>query len=407
MNFASDLDYVRGIHSIRVGTAIDFNSFRSDESDNYLGTYTFESLEAFDAGRPRSYTRRIGEPNVRYVNLQGAFYVQDDIRIRRNLSMTPGVRVETQNHIKGVVAGPRFGATWAPFKNGKTTLRASWGVFYDWLATNTYEQTLRIDGFQQREINIANPLYPDTPLDIAGVTPADRYLLDPALKHPQNSRVSAGVDYAFSPRYRVNATYRYIRGDGLLRGLNLNAPVDGLRPSPQFGNVIQVVGDGQIATARVELRRPDELSAGAGTEQPGAGISGGSISSATTRWPEREQRRRRRSACLRPGISISSGATPPSHARHRFNGGFLTQAFRDLAMQVNVNGNLGTTYSIQTGVDDNGDLIFNDRPAGIARNTLVTPETWTLNMFTGYSFTFGPSIQLPPGIQFGPAPAAR
>ena len=23
-------------------------------------------------------------------------------------------------------------------------------------------------------------------------------------------------------------------------------------------------------------------------------------------------------------------------------------------------------------------------------------------MFTGYSFTFGPSIQLPPGIQFGP-----
>ena len=62
VNFASDLDYVRGIHSIRVGTAFDFNSFRSDESDNYLGTYTFESLETFDARRPRSYTRRIGEP---------------------------------------------------------------------------------------------------------------------------------------------------------------------------------------------------------------------------------------------------------------------------------------------------------------------------------------------------------
>ena len=164
MNFASDLDYVRGIHSIRVGTAIDFNSFRSDESDNYLGTYTFESIEAFEAGRPRSYTRRIGEPDVRYVNVQGALYLQDDIRIRRNLSITPGVRVETQNHIKGVVAGPRVGATWAPFKNGKTTLRASWGIFYDWLATNTYEQTLRIDGFQQREINIANPSYPDVPL---------------------------------------------------------------------------------------------------------------------------------------------------------------------------------------------------------------------------------------------------
>ena len=40
-------------------------------------------------------------------------------------------------------------------------------------------------------------------------------------------------------------------------------------------------------------------------------------------------------------------------------------------MQVNVNGNLGTAYGIQTGFDDNGDLIFNDRPAGMARNTLA------------------------------------
>ena len=71
-------------------------------------------------------------------------------------------------------------------------------------------------------------------------------------------------------------------------------------------------------------------------------------------------------------------------------------------MQVNVNGNLGTAYGIQTGFDDNGDLIFNDRPAGVRRNTLLTDPTWMLNMFIGYAFTFGPSIQLPPGIQFGP-----
>ena len=66
--------------------------------------------------------------------------------------------------------------------------------------TNTYQQTLRIDGVRQLEMNIANPSYPEPPVNIAGVSPADRYLLDPALEHPKNSRVSAGVDYAFSPR---------------------------------------------------------------------------------------------------------------------------------------------------------------------------------------------------------------
>ena len=401
VNFASDLDYVRGIHSIRVGTAIDLNSFRSDESDNYLGTYTFESIAAFEAGRPRSYTRRIGEANVGYRNLQGALYVQDDIRIRRNLSVTPGVRIETQNHIKGVVAGPRIGATWAPFANGKTTLRVSWGVFYDWLPTNTYEQTIRIDGFQQREINIANPTYPETPLDIAGVTPADRYLLDPALEHPKNSRVSGGVDYVFSPRFRVNATYRHVRGEGLLRGLNLNAPVNGVRPSPQFGNIIQVVGDGEM--------RQHVWNFGGQTNFPQE------LGRTARRWDFRrfnffgnynlawsENNTDGAFSVPATGDLDLEWGNAFSHAKHRFNGGFLTQAFRDLAMQVNINGHLGTAYGIRTGVDDNGDLIFNDRPAGIARNTLLTDPTWTLSMFAGYSFTFGPSLQLPPGIQFGP-----
>ena len=243
VNFASDLDYVRGIHSVRVGTAIDGNWYRSDETQNYLGTYTFESIEAFERGAPRSYTRRVGDPNVTYSNIQTALYIQDDIRVRRGFSLTPGVRFEAQTHMNDRNVGPRIGTTWAPFKNGKTTVRASWGIFYDWLQTNTYEQTLRVDGFRQQEMDIPNPSYPNPPADISSVTPVNRYVLDPALEHPRNSRVSSGVDYAFTPRLRANITYRYIRGAGILRGENLNAPVDGIRPLPQFGNVVQVVAD--------------------------------------------------------------------------------------------------------------------------------------------------------------------
>src|SRR4029078_4320677 len=99
----------------------------------YLGTYTFESPDAYAAGLPRSYTPRVGDPNIAYVTLQGAAYLQDAIRVRRSLTLTPGVRYEAQTHVNdhGNV-GPRFGVTWAPFRNGKTTLRTSWGLFYDW-----------------------------------------------------------------------------------------------------------------------------------------------------------------------------------------------------------------------------------------------------------------------------------
>jgi len=400
VTFATDLDYVRGKHSVRVGTALDYNSFRSDETDNYLGTYTFANIAEFEAGRPRSYTRRIGDSHVQYVNYQAAFYIQDDIRIRRNLSITPGLRMESQNHINGFVAGPRVGATWAPFQNGKTTLRASWGIFYDWLATSTYEQTVRIDGYQQREINIANPTYPDVPAGAFGA-PADRYLLDPELEHPRNSRVSAGVDYAFSPRYRVNAIYRYTRGTGLFRGLNQNAPVDGVRPSSDFANVIQVVGDGRSRQHAWNIggqtNFPQELGR---TARRWDFRRFNFFGNYTLAWNENNVD----GAFSVPAtgdLDLEWG-NAPGHAKHRFNGGFLSQAYRDFSIQVNVNGNLGTTYGLQTGRDGNRDLIFNDRPDGAARNTLITPETWMLSTFLGYSFTFGPSIQLPPGIQFGP-----
>ena len=52
------------ITRIAIGMQIDASRWRSNDQSNYLGTYTFESLEAYEAGTPRSYTRRIGDPNL-------------------------------------------------------------------------------------------------------------------------------------------------------------------------------------------------------------------------------------------------------------------------------------------------------------------------------------------------------
>jgi hypothetical protein len=193
LDVASDLDYVLGRHSLRTGLVLDSTWYHSDATANYVGTYTFDNLQAYLANQPSNYTRRVGDPNIRYGNLQGGIYVQDDIRVRKNLTLTPGIRYELQAHVQDYAnIGPRFGATWAPFARGQTTLRSSVGIFYDWLSTSTYDQTVRLDGLHQQEINIVNPSFPDP--SAAGVVPSiNRYVLRNAFSAPRSTQLPARI----------------------------------------------------------------------------------------------------------------------------------------------------------------------------------------------------------------------
>ncbi len=266
----SDLDYVRGIHSWRVGVQFDGGRYGSDEASNYLGTYTFENLPTYEAGEPRTYTRRIGDPNIWYWNMQSGVYLQDDIRVRKTLTLSPGVRFEAQTHLDDRVnVGPRFGVTWAPFKSGKTTLRGSVGVFYDWMPANTYEQTLRVDGQRQQELNIVDPSFPVE--DLTGdIPPTNRYLLGEDLDMARNVRLSAGIDRQITKAFRLGAVYSDVWGHGVLVGQNLNAPVNGVRPDPAVANTIQAASAGRLRSRSLALNMNANFSS-----YVGAGVTAG------------------------------------------------------------------------------------------------------------------------------------
>jgi hypothetical protein len=241
-NLASDLDYVRGIHSLRTGIVLEVAQVTSTLASNYLRTFTFEAWEAFDAKVARIYEAH-GDPTIEHGNVQGAVYMQDDIRVRRGLTLSPGVRYESQKHVKDRAnVGPRFAVTWAPFKSGTTTLPASTGMLYDWLDQFTYEQTLRVDGFRQREVDIFNPAYPD-PGDSGVVAAVSKYLLSPDWQMPKNLRFTGAVDKAITPTLRLGVVYNTCAARTSAAGLNLNAPVDGVRPDPTFSNIIEAVSD--------------------------------------------------------------------------------------------------------------------------------------------------------------------
>jgi hypothetical protein len=409
LGLASDLDYVRSIHSVRAGIVLNNGWYTSNDTSNYLGTYTFSGLTAFQLGLPQSYTRRIGDPNISYFNLQAAAYIQDDIRLRKGLTITPGLRYEAQTHLDDFNAfGPRIGVTWAPFKNGKTTLRASAGVFTDWLASSTYEQTLRVDGVRQQELNIANPSYPD-PGNVGVVPPTNKYMLADGLQMARNERLSAGVDYAVSPFTRFGATYAHVSGADLLRGNNLNMPVNGTRPDPTVGNLIEVLGDAssrqntlntfmQVALAPPSMAPPKELWNWKRT-QFGVFYTFGKSDNDTD------------GAFAVPATGSLAADWGPAQndVRHRVSAFFGVGWFRNLNANLNFNYSSAPPYTIRTGLDNNGDQIFNDRPAGFGRNSLRGSDAFTVSGFFIYNIPIGQKKlgPMPPGIMIQGSPGGN
>jgi len=407
LNVASDLDYVRGRQSWRAGVVLDGGRYRSDASANYLGTYTFDNLDAYLANRPSNYSRRIGDPNLSFGNMQFAVYVQDEIRPRKNLTLSPGVRYEVQSHVGGGAnIGPRFGVTWAPTASGQTTLRASTGIFYDWLPTGTYEQSLRVDGLRQQELNVFNPSYPD-PGGLGAVPPINKYLLDSGYRMPRITRVSGGVDQGFRRVNRVSMTYSYQQGERLARGLNLNTATNGIRPDPAFRNIVQAVSD---AASRQHQLLVD------GNINPGAmlpAFKGPLISWKRTTLFINYQLTWLRNDADGPFAIPATGdlgaewGPAANDVRQRANISFNNQIVRNVLVGLNVNLSSGDAYTLLTGRDDNGDGVFNDRPVGTGRNTLRTTGQANVNLFLAYQIAFGRQATLPPGIGvFGGGAAA-
>ncbi len=139
----------------------------SNDTSNYLGTYTFASLEDYKAGRPS-------------VVLAADRRSRPDLQQRPGRRLPPGrlarraqpaalggrpVRVGDARGRRAELLAAREPA-WSPMKSGSLTVRANYGYFYDWVAGDIYKQTLLVDGVRQRELNVSNPSYPNPGLSV-------------------------------------------------------------------------------------------------------------------------------------------------------------------------------------------------------------------------------------------------
>jgi hypothetical protein len=209
-----------------------------------------------------------------------------------------------------------------------------------------------------------------------------------------------------------SVTYAYTRGGALARGVNLNAPADGVRPDPAFGNIVEVVSDASSRQRQLQVNL---------TANPGALLPVGANAPLVS-WKRTTMFVNYTLTSLRsntdgafalspsggletewgPVVTAGGGAIlngqPIGDIRHRFNATVNNQIVRNLMLSFSLSAQSGLPYSIRTGRDDNGDLVFNDRPAGVGRNTERGAAHWSINTLVGYSFAFGPRPAAPPGV---------
>jgi hypothetical protein len=389
LEYATDVDFARKGHALRMGTLVEGGVYSSDSRTNYLGTFTFPSLADYEAGRPANFSRRAGNPLVEYSQWQAGFYLQDDWRVRKNLTLSGGVRQELQSHMPDAWNfAPRGGLTWSPFTNGRTTLRAGGGLFYEWLDADIYEQTLRVDGEHQRDQIVMNPGYPD-PLDGGAaqeVLPPSKYLLANGLVMPKRALGLVAVTQQINQKLMFNASYSHTKAWDRFRGRNVNAPLDGVRPDPALGNVTQV-----------------ESTAGLVADQVNVGLNFNIPARRTFLFANYSWNRQRNDADGAFSLPANSYDLAAEWGRatgvptHVASAVMNTTVWKTLRLALSTTARSGSPYTITTGRDDNGDSVFTDRPDGVGRNTVTTAGMWDVAGRLTYAFGFGERPQATAG----------
>lgn len=386
---ADNVDYALEKHGVRFGAQLETGGYRSNDRTNPFGTFQFADLASFEAGLPTQYTQRIGDPTVKYRQYQFGWYVQDDYRVRKNLTLSYGARHEFQNHVPGKFnVAPRLGFVWSPKKNGSITIRGGAGIFYDWFAAQTYEQTLRVDGQRQRDLVIANPAFPNPFLGgLQTLPPPSRIQVDPDLQIPYIIQSSIGVETNPFKLFRLMTNYQYQRGVHLLHGRNLNTPVPGFgRPDPTAGNITNIESSAYQSSHRLMI--------GIGPAKFVQGLFWNINYLLMKNTNEAD------SPFSLPSNNFNRRADrgPAANDFRHLISGFISKR---LPMGFTISSVFQATsalpYNITTGFDNNGDTVINDRPTGVGRNSARGAARWEIGSRLSWGTDFGPEQQQGPG----------
>jgi hypothetical protein len=164
-----------------------------------------------------------GSANAGVTWVDGALFIQDDWRIKPNLTLSSGLRYETQNNLGDHAdLAPRIGLAWGIDANGKnkspkTVLRLGYGIFYDrFTADLVLTQELQ-NGVTQQQFLVANPTFFNANQAVlppfSTTSPQTIYQVNPNLRTPYTMQAGVTLERQLTKAANLSVTYLNSRGN--------------------------------------------------------------------------------------------------------------------------------------------------------------------------------------------------
>jgi Carboxypeptidase regulatory-like domain len=383
--------YIRGTHTMRFGAGLRPRVFGTYNAANFGGTFTFSSLASLAAGHPEVFSVNEGSPKVYYHREEFYSFFQDEMRLGSNLSLLMGLRYELQSNVSHYINfAPRLGFAYAP-GGRRTVVRGGAGIFYDRQPPEMQLQSALYDERHLRGVVISEPGFP-SPLSggLISSEPPSIWRISPDIRLPYFIQTSFGVERKLgNGNHSLTVEYSRLRGVGLFRVRNINAPLPGtlVRPNPDFINIDQFestatstghslaitfksrLGKGIGLMAQYTLSRTVDDSGGLGNL--GLLDIGGTSSLPSDNYNLRADRGR-----------------ADFDRRHRLNAAGSYNLPKGIRLGTILSITSGMPFNIITGTDDNHDTVVNDRPPGVGRNTGKGPGYFDLDVHVARQFLY-------------------
>jgi hypothetical protein len=379
VRFSQVFSRAAGKHYLRLGAqSPGIASVLVEDRTNRAGVYRFATLDDYAAGRALLYTARQGDGLLRY-RVQGwSGFVQDEYRWGERMLLSAGLRWEWRSTLaadKGNF-GPRLGWAWKPSGDGRTVIRAGAGLFYDFLDEGEFARTMLLDGTRLREVFLRDASYPVSSGSNLSQTPPNVVHVGEGVGNPRIVAASLGVERELRGGVSASLVYQATRGLGLFGAVDRNAPPEATagRPDDAFGQVQTIGGWGRSRQDTVEATARGRW---------GRWFSG-TVQGA---W-ERRLSDTEGSGWLPANSYLPAAEWGRADGNRRWRLQVAT-AGRYFDVGVTARVRSGEPYTLTTGIDDNGDGAVNDRPAGVARNTLTGSGEFTIDFRVRKEFRFG------------------